>query len=192
VILRALVRQYNRNPGANPDAIEKERESLSGMLIQLKTAQSVAGVAELHGAPLHEEANVEVWDEIINEPVLTGPANVLAIPGPPTDPTPSLPDSQPRQGPLEIEDQGIPLPSNLNVSNDHRQLELSHRIVQADHHLTRIRDLITEKSFQYSHVIRISPRKGVTTRSRASVKKLNMQIATHCRLYSQSRHALQS
>jgi hypothetical protein len=57
--------------------------------------------------------------------------------------------------------------------------------LHAETHLNRIRDLIAEKSFQYSHVIRVSPRKGVNTHSRAAVKKLNLQISIHCRFYTQ-------
>lgn len=66
-------------------------------------------------------------------------------------------------------------------------MELSHRISHANLHLNRIRDLIAEKSFQYSHVIRVSPRKGVNTHSRVAVKKLNLQISIQCRLYTQCR-----
>ncbi|KAF8802065.1 hypothetical protein BYT27DRAFT_7113486, partial [Phlegmacium glaucopus] len=59
------------------------------------------------------------------------------------------------------------------------ELEISHRVVHADHHLNRIRELIAEKSFQFSHVIRVSPRKAVNTHSRATVKKLNLKISVH-------------
>ena len=103
-------------------------------------------------------------------------------------PAPILPDSP--TGPLPIEEQPISLPSNGNVPAIYRELELSHRISHADHHLNRIRDLIAEKSFQYSHVIRVAPRKGVNVSSRAAVKKLNLEIALHCRLYSQCRTRL--
>ncbi|KAF8797508.1 hypothetical protein BYT27DRAFT_7125484, partial [Phlegmacium glaucopus] len=89
-----------------------------------------------------------------------------------------------------VEDQAIPLPSNGNVGPVYRELELSHCISHADHHLNRIRDLIAEKSFQFSHVIRVSPRKGVNTHSRAAVKKLNLKISVHCRLYTQCRARL--
>lgn len=60
----------------------------------------------------------------------------------------------------------------------------------AEEQLNHIRNLIAEKSFQFSHVIRVSPRKGVTTRARAAVRKLNNQIAEHCRFYSRCRSSL--
>jgi hypothetical protein len=78
----------------------------------------------------------------------------------------------------------------LNFS-DQACLILSNRWVYkhifADHHLDRIRELIAEKSFQYSHVIHCSPRKSVTTCSRAAIKKLNLEIAVQCRLYARCR-----
>ena len=50
----------------------------------------------------------------------------------------------------------------------------------ASEQLHHIQNLIAEKSFQFSHLIRVSPHKAVTTRARAAVKKLNDQIAEHC------------
>src|ERR1700678_3152447 len=77
-----------------------------------------------------------------------------------------------------------------NVGQEHAPLELSYRIQHAENHLNRIRDLIAEKSFQFSHVICVAPRKDVNTRSRAEVKKLNLKISVHCRLYTQCRARL--
>jgi len=128
---------------------------------------------------------IHIWDEIVNEPLPAGPDTPqVPVPGPAT----ILPDSP--TGPLPIEEQLISLPSNGNVPAIYCELELSHHISHADHHLNRIRDLIAEKSFQYSHVIHVAPRKAVNTHSRAAVKKLNLEIALHCRLYSQCRTRL--
>ena len=139
----------------------------------------VAGVVEMNGTmtPVHEP--LVLWDEIMYEPVPAGP-----------NPLPELQDEPASAGNIQIEDRFIPLPSNGTVAATYAQLEISHRISHAEHHLSRIRDIIAEKSFQYSHVIRVSPRKAVNTRSRAAVKKLNLQIAVHCRLYSQCRARL--
>ena len=52
---------------------------------------------------------------------------------------------------------------NGNVGLVHAQLEIQHRISHAEHHLGRIRGLIAEKSFQFSHVIRVAPHKSVNT-----------------------------
>ena len=141
-----------------------------------------AGVVEVNGSNSPSYEPLAIWDDIMNEPVPAGPNSM-----PDPDPDPDLPASE---DPAQIEDQLIPLPSNGNIGPAYAELEVSHRITHADHHLNRIRVLIAEKSFQYSHVIRVSPRKGVNTRSRAEVKKLNLEIAIHCRLYTQSRAQL--
>ena len=63
------------------------------------------------------------------------------------------------------------------------QLEIDHHIASANNQLNLIQNLVVEKSFQYSHVIQVSPQKGVTTRSQAGVKKLNNEITEHCHMY---------
>ena len=139
-----------------------------------------AGVVEVNGSISPSYEPLAIWDDVMNEPV-------------PADPNPlpdSVPDTPASIDTPQIEDQLIPLPSNGNIGPAYAELEISHRITHADHHLNRIRVLIAEKSFQYSHVIRVAPRKSVNTRSRAEVKKLNLQIAIHCRLYTQCRAQL--
>lgn len=84
----------------------------------------------------------------------------------------------------------IAIPSNGNTSNIHRDLEISHRISFAKEQLNIIRNLIAEKSFQFSHVIKVSPRKSITTRSRAAIRKLNNEIAERCRMYTRCRGSL--
>jgi hypothetical protein len=180
--IQAKVRQLGRNPVvAARQSIETAREQLSVLLQELKNAINVAGVVELNGttSPVHEP--LAMWDDILYEPVPADPNPMPAVVDGPASPS---------IGPIQLEDQVIRLPSNGNVEQAYAQLEVTHRISHADLHLNRIRDLIAEKSFQYSHVIRVSPRKGVNTRSRAEVKKLNLQISIHCRLYTQCRAKL--
>jgi hypothetical protein len=152
---------------------------LSALLQELKDATHIAGVEEINVTTSAVHEPLAMWDEIANEPVPGGP-----------NPMPVLIDEPASTGRLQIEDRLIPLPSNGNVGLVHAQLEIQHRICHAKHHLSRIRDLIAEKSFQFSHVIRVAPRKSVNTRSRAEVKKLNLQISVHCRLYAQCRARL--
>jgi hypothetical protein len=49
-----------------------------------------------------------------------------------------------------------------------------------------LREMIAEKSFHYS-VIRAAPNKGVRTRARSVIGKLNQRIALCCRLYNRCR-----
>jgi hypothetical protein len=69
-------------------------------------------------------------------------------------------------------------------------VELHLRLRQAASTLTSLRDLIAEKSFQYSDVIRVAPRKGVRTRARSTIATLNYRIAYHCRVYNRCRSAM--
>ena len=72
----------------------------------------------------------------------------------------------------------------------YRQVELQLRLKQADKSLQALRDTIADKSFQYSHVICVAPRKGVRTRAQATITKLNFQIALHCHVYAKCRAAI--
>lgn len=178
--IQARVRQLTRNPGITAQqTIESGREQLKALVQELKNAMQVAGVVEKIPTTKPIQEPLDIWDEIVYEPVPGGP-----------NPIPKIITEPASIGPIQIEDQIMPLPSNGNVGPEHSQLELSHRISHADHHLNRIRDLIAEKSFQYSHVIRVAPRKAVNTRSRSEVKKINLQISVHCRLYTHCRARL--
>lgn len=186
--IQAKVRRLGRNPSiSDRQVIETEHNFLTALLPQLKHTQQAAGVVDIISSVNVPNDTLTIWDEIVNESVPSG----STLREPPLASAPALAaDHQLNTGAMNIEEQIIPLPSNGNVSDSYRDLELSHRIVHADHHLTRIRDLIAEKSFQYSHVIRVAPRKGVNIHSRAAVKKLNFQISVHCRQYSQCRTRL--
>lgn len=178
--IQAKIRQLGRHPGVTAQQnIDSAREQLMALVQQLKAAMHVAGVVEVHTNTRPAQEPLATWDEIVNEPV----------PGGPNTSTDNI-EEPASTGPIQIEDQIMPLPSNGNIGPEYAQLELSHRISNAQHHLNRIRDLIAEKSFQFSHVIRVAPRKAVNTRSRAEVKKLNLQISVHCRLYTQCRARL--
>ncbi|KAF8799515.1 hypothetical protein BYT27DRAFT_7017072, partial [Phlegmacium glaucopus] len=85
----------------------------------------------------------------------------------------------------------LSMPSS-SVTDDHIYIpvELKLRIKQAAKTLEALRDMIADKSFQFSHVIRVAPRKGVHTRARSSIAKLNSWISYHCRVYSRCRMAM--
>jgi hypothetical protein len=85
----------------------------------------------------------------------------------------------------------ISIPSRWVSNNDtYRHFELNLRIQQATRNISALRDLIAEKSFQFSHVIRVAPRKGVRTRSRSVIAKINFRISYHCRVYNQCRRVM--
>ena len=64
------------------------------------------------------------------------------------------------------ESRAIILPSTC-LSSDHSLslLELMHRQRQANQYIIALQNVIAEKSFQFSNIIRAAPRKSVVTRS---------------------------
>jgi hypothetical protein len=65
-----------------------------------------------------------------------------------------------------IERQQLSIPSAWSsIESPYQVLELNLRICQANHTIQALRDSIADKSFQYSHVIRVAPRKSVQTRA---------------------------
>ena len=89
-----------------------------------------------------------------------------------------------------IEEWQIPLPSYVNSQHPTAKVEFRLRQRQADHILELIRNTIADKSFQYSHVIRVAPRKGVKTRARSAISRLNAVLINHCCTYNQCRSAM--
>jgi hypothetical protein len=186
--LRAKVRHLRRSPGnIDLEIIQSEREELTTLFQNLKQLQQVAAVAEPNAPCISSSATVDAWDDLAFDPVPGSADTILsnsnATPAPPQIPTNIV-------GPISIEDQLIALPSNGNTNEMYRNLEIAHRMSTAENLLNDIRNLIVERSFLFSHVIRVSPRKGVTTRARGTAKKLNNQIAELCRFYTRCRSCL--
>jgi hypothetical protein len=199
--LKAKLRHSRRSPGGvDRQSIEADREELTALVIELKRLQQGAGVAETNASIAQSSANEDAWDDLAFDPIESGAGIIpssaeyskVRAEVPKSNKMSSYlgPSSTETLTPVPIENQLLCIPSNGNASSVHRQLELYHRISQADSQLNNIRNLIAEKSFQFSHVIRVSPRKGVTTRARATVKKINNQIAEHCRMYARCRECI--
>lgn len=70
------------------------------------------------------------------------------------------------------------------------KLELVLRKQQANRYVIALREVIAEKSFQFTHIIRVAPRKSVVTRARNTILKLNYQIAYYSKVYNRCRAAL--
>jgi hypothetical protein len=70
------------------------------------------------------------------------------------------------------------------------KMELHLRKDQANRYVMALREVIAEKSFQYTHIVRVAPRKSVITRARNTIIKLNFKIAFYCKVYSRCRAAL--
>ena len=74
--------------------------------------------------------------------------------------------------------------------NIYRAVELRLRISQADRTLQALRNTIADKSFQYSHIMRVAPRKAVRTRARTAIAKLNFLITYYSRVYGECRTSM--
>jgi len=85
----------------------------------------------------------------------------------PSEPEQVVDTSEPDPDAIPPERRPLYLPSSYNSNPNHplRQTELTLQIKQATQYLVALRDAIAEKSFQYSHVMRLAPKKGIQTRS---------------------------
>lgn len=85
----------------------------------------------------------------------------------------------------------LPLPSRMQGgSASLAAVELRLRILQAQRQLAALREKIAEKSFMYSHVMRVAPQTSVRTRARSAIVKLDAQISSQSRAYMQCRKAM--
>lgn len=161
------------------DVIEKLRDALVPLMQQLSELQLLAGIV----LPLSQSSQIPVdeteYDAIADE-YLPNTADALGIFTPDTTSSQSLP----------IERQPITLPSNNAAAHQHRELEVTARIQHADEQLQRLRDLIADISFQYSHIIRAATHKPMRLRGHAKVRTLTHQLVHYARTYSRCRQCL--
>jgi hypothetical protein len=172
------------------------------------TQSDPAHVASPHSAPLHPAHPAPSRSAPLAQGQNDPPVDPLAhwdivvqdVDEPTVVPAP-VPDKNKKKGPrtrsqatqedlVPVENQTLHIPSNQNVTPRHDDVELALRKNQARSHLHQLRELIAEKSFQYSDVLRKAPRKGVRTCARGTLKGINTQISFHCQVYSHCRTRL--
>ncbi len=147
---------------------------MTPLLAELNQLQAAAGVFQsAQSQSIHRHDQVEDWDTIVEGLDQDAQTELAATSA-----------SAPTVTDVPVEHQTLCLPSNRNVTLTHNAIELSLRKTQAKTHLSQLRELIAEKSVQYSDVIRAAPRKGVRARARGTVKGINMRIAFHCQVYT--------
>jgi len=92
---------------------------------------------------------------------------------------------------INPEKRQIILPSTcLPTTHPLSKTEMSLRKQQAIRYITALQDVIAEKSFLFTHVVRHAPRKSVKTRGRAMIAKVNTKIALYAKMYGRCRAAL--
>ncbi|GLB45063.1 hypothetical protein LshimejAT787_1901410 [Lyophyllum shimeji] len=145
-------------------AIETDRAALRSQLDVFVVLASKLGLAASVTHFVDDETPTNAFDDID----IKGAAD----PPPPTQATASLSSAE------------------VQSSQSSRAAELRLRQSHADTLLQNLRELIAEKSFHYSHIMRVAPRKAVRTRTRTTLGRLNHQIGTLCRVYSKCRASL--
>lgn len=173
-----------RRAGAHPDdddlqLIERKRQALTAMLVKLKRLQNEARVTSSSDG--HEPAIEDDegrFDEITTTEDEADPENI--------------PDAREHGKNLGVAEREIlALPSNGNVqSPEMAQLEIGERIKQARRQISRLRDIIADISFQYSHVVQNAPRKSNRTAAQKRIKALHNNLAYNARIYSRCRSRL--
>lgn len=89
------------------------------------------------------------------------------------------------------EKRSISLPSTcFPLGHPLSRLEFILRKQQARRYISALQEVIAEKSFQYTQIIRHAPRKAVETRARGAIVKLNTKIALYAKMYGRCRAAL--
>ena len=188
------VHQFGCDPqeedGHKLENIRTSLVPLFAQLTRLQVASRVYECAQSQTTP--RNYLLEEWDILNETPDQERPdGEATSVQTSQSAPDGSAPDgSAPRDTTLPIELQTIGLPSNKNVTPGYDHLEILLRKNQAKTHLNHLRELIAEKSFQYSDLIWGAPRKRVITRARGTVKGINMRISFHSQVYSQCRSRL--
>ncbi|KAF9045096.1 hypothetical protein BJ165DRAFT_1346802 [Panaeolus papilionaceus] len=161
IVLRTLVSQTGSNP-TEPQTthIEKERQNLITLLSKLR---------ELEGA-IHIVNPTAQGGSVFPSKSTIG---VSASEHPPSTHFP--------------EHTILFFPSNGNMHSSAAPVELKFRCRQAHTYLNQVRDLVVEKSLQYSHVIRGQSSSKILTRARGKVQDLGQQLDMRSRLYQNTR-----
>ena len=178
-LCRIDVQDRVRRLGAHPDEddlrlVERKRQMLSAMMIKLKRLQDLAKItAKLSSIEPADEDDEGCFDEI------TVSSDDPDAGGQQTGPDFSV-----------VERQVLTMPSNGNVNEDVTAQEIQERVKQARRQISRLRDLIAEISFQYSHVVRNAPRKSNRTAAQKRIKALHNDLSYHARIYARCRSRL--
>ncbi|PPQ76341.1 hypothetical protein CVT24_008129 [Panaeolus cyanescens] len=89
-----------------------------------------------------------------------------------------------------FEKQTIALPSSGILSMEYAQMELELRFRQANMQLEHIRNLVAQRSLQFSEVSRHAPNTATKTRSHNKRKALATEISFHGRVYERCRQRM--
>jgi hypothetical protein len=180
-LLRINVQDMVRRLGpSTPDeerqVIETKRQTLTLMLVKLKRLQDAAGVITVAPTLDYCLEDEEDFDE--------DGESASASDGVQSQRATRVTDAP------GVEREQLAMPSNGTVTGQAVEVELRHRANQARREIDRLRDIIADISFQYSHVIRGAIRKSIRTASQKRIKALHNDLVLHARIYSRCRSRL--
>jgi hypothetical protein len=178
--LQDRVRHLPRNPREEDlKQMEQLQDSIKADFVELETLQHSVSHISVSFLIIQEKNDSTTFDDLDEDDLADDCAT--------SDNQPSASSSDT----VLLEFRSFPMPSTLkDPYPPHCAMELTLRTRQALRHLSALRGAIADKSFQYSHVIRVAPRKSVRTRARSAISKLNNIISFHCRAYSKCRSAM--
>jgi hypothetical protein len=172
--LQDMVRRLGSNAQESDEQLVKQkRQALTLMLVKLKQLQHNAGVIALTSGAEPFVDNENEFDEVEEAASAGESAGTI-----------QNPDM------AGVEREVLTLPSNGNTTGQAVEVEINHRIKQARQQINRLRDIVADISFQYSHVIRGAIRKSVKTTVQKHVKSLHNNLVLHARIYTRCRHRL--
>jgi hypothetical protein len=171
-----MLRQLSKDPQEeNVKQIEALHQSILAQFLALEGQQASSGISSGQTTVMDED-DITFFDDLDDtesetqtgeEPALA-PANM----GRHQIRVPMMPSTSEQPAPRE------------------KVAELTLRKRQASKLLKSLRDAIADKSFQYSHVIRVAPRKRVSNRARKMIIILNNSISFYCQAYNKCRSAM--
>jgi hypothetical protein len=177
------VRRLEKEPREEARSeIERLRQVLTTEFLLLHALLETHGEGVMNATPM-EEGDPTAFDNLDDEADV-GPGSEPESPECQNDGAKTVEILPPERRAIML-----PLTHFPNGHPD-RTVELTLRINQATRYLAAIREAVAEKSFQYAHVMRRASSKGVRTRSRTVIAKLNEKIALRCRVYGRTRAAL--
>jgi hypothetical protein len=189
--IQDYARRLRRHPGAEDhEKLEKMRHSLGNQLGIIDSLRQ-----RIHGAggalnPMPDMNDPAAFDDLDNDihAVSMGKSDLphegfeedIDAGGTSSDQDVNLPE-------FRI----LPIPSAIDQPLDHhRKIEMRLRERQADTLLTSLRELIAEKSFHYSHILRLTKGQSMRSRARCKIARLNAEMSLCCRAYIRCRTAM--
>ena len=144
------------------------------MLVKLKQLQDAAGVVDIVSGSESFGENEGAFDDVGEPPSASD--RILSQPTGTEVPA--------------VEREPLALPSSGSVVGEAVGVELRLRTTQARRQVNRLRDIIADISFQYSHVIRGAIRRSVRTIAQKRIKSLHDELVLQARIYTRCRSRL--